>query len=57
MPRTPEEKAWFDQMKAEAAKEVGVTPGKGSTARQNGQVGGQMVKKMIEFYKNSATKE
>ena len=57
MPRTPEEKAWLAQFKDEAAREVGVTPGKGSTARQNGQVGGQMVKKMIEFYKNSATKQ
>ena len=48
--------AGLEQFKMEAAREVGVTLGQGYngelTAKQAGSVGGQMVKKMIESYKN-----
>ena len=46
--------AAMEQFKMEAAKEVGVTMGKSYngdlTAKENGSVGGMMVKKMIEKY-------
>ena len=47
----------LNQMKMEAAREVGVTLKDGYngdlTSKQNGSVGGQMVKKMIAQYENS----
>lgn len=49
-------KAYLENMKMEAANEVGVTlkPGDNGdiTSRQAGSVGGQMVKKMIEKAEN-----
>ena len=48
----PEAKAALDKFKMEAASEVGVNLSQGYngdlTSRQNGSVGGYMVKKMIE---------
>ena len=53
----PEARAAMDQFKMEAASEVGVNLKQGYngdlTARENGSVGGQMVKKMIKSYEES----
>lgn len=50
----PEARAALDRFKMEAANEVGVNLKQGYngdlTSKQNGSVGGQMVKKMIESY-------
>lgn len=50
----PEAKAALDKFKMESAREVGVDLKNGYngdlTSRQNGSVGGQMVKKMVEAY-------
>ena len=50
----PEARQALDQFKMEAASEVGVSLKQGYngdlTAKQNGSVGGQMVKKMIQKY-------
>jgi len=50
----PQAKAGLDKFKMEAAREVGVTLNEGYngdlTSRENGSVGGQMVKKMVEAY-------
>ncbi|MDP4133592.1 MAG: alpha/beta-type small acid-soluble spore protein [Bacillota bacterium] len=50
----PEAKSALDQFKMECASEVGVNLKNGYngdlTSRQNGSVGGQMVKKMIQSY-------
>ncbi|MBC2581639.1 alpha/beta-type small acid-soluble spore protein [Clostridium sp. DJ247] len=50
----PEAKAGLDKFKMEAAREVGVNLKEGYngdlTARENGSVGGQMVKRMVEAY-------
>ena len=47
----------LEQMKMQAASEVGVNLNNGYngdlTARQAGSIGGQMVKKMVESYENS----
>lgn len=54
----PQAREALDRFKMEAANEVGVNLKNGYngdlTARQAGSVGGQMVKKMIESYENSA---
>ena len=54
----PEAKAAMEQFKMQAASEVGVNLKQGYngdlTSKQAGSVGGQMVKKMIEAYENSA---
>ena len=46
----------LEQMKMQAASEVGVNLNNGYngdlTARQAGSIGGQMVKKMVEKYEN-----
>jgi len=39
----------LDQMKNEIANEFGVELGADTTARANGSVGGEMVKRMIQF--------
>ena len=48
----PEAKAYLDQLKYEVANEQGINLKQGYngdlTAKQNGTVGGYMVKKMIE---------
>ncbi len=53
----PEAKAGLDRFKMEAAKQVGVPLKEGYngdlTSRQNGSVGGQMVKTMIEQYEKN----
>lgn len=50
----PEAKAAMEKFKMEAASEVGVNLKQGYngdlTSKQNGSVGGQMVKKMIQSY-------
>jgi len=53
----PQAKAGLNKFKMEAAKEVGVNLTEGYngdlTSRQNGSVGGQMVKKMVEQYEKN----
>ncbi|MCB2295679.1 alpha/beta-type small acid-soluble spore protein [Clostridium algoriphilum] len=53
----PQAKAGLDKFKMEAAKEVGVNLTAGYngdlTSRENGSVGGQMVKKMVEAYEKN----
>ena len=50
----PEAKQALDSMKFEVARELGINLKQGSngdlTSRENGYVGGTMVKKMIEDY-------
>jgi small acid-soluble spore protein D (minor alpha/beta-type SASP) len=52
----PEAKQGLDRFKMESAKEVGVNLTEGYngnlTSRENGSVGGQMTKKMVEAYEN-----
>ena len=54
----PQAKEAMERFKMEAANEVGANLKQGYngdlTSRQAGSVGGQMVKKMIEAYENSA---
>ena len=53
----PEAKEGLNRFKMEAAQEVGVNLKQGYngdlTARENGSVGGQMVKKMVEAYERN----
>ena len=53
----PEAKAALDKFKIECASEVGVNLKNGYngdlTAKENGSVGGQMVKKMIKSYEEN----
>jgi small acid-soluble spore protein D (minor alpha/beta-type SASP) len=53
----PEAKAGLNKFKMEAAQEVGVDLKEGYngdlTSRQNGSVGGQMTKKMVEAYEKN----
>ena len=53
----PEAREWLNKFKMEAAQEVGVNLSQGYngdlTSRQNGSVGGQMVKKMVEQYEKN----
>ena len=53
----PQAKAGLNKFKMEAAKEVGVNLSEGYngdlTSRENGSVGGQMVKKMVEDYERN----
>ena len=53
----PEARAGLNKFKMEAAQEVGVNLTEGYngdlTSRQNGSVGGQMVKKMVEQYEKN----
>ncbi|WP_404454901.1 alpha/beta-type small acid-soluble spore protein [Virgibacillus necropolis] len=42
-----------DNMKEEIANELGVQPGADTTARENGSVGGEMVKRMIKIAEES----
>jgi small acid-soluble spore protein D (minor alpha/beta-type SASP) len=52
----PEAKQGLDRFKMESAREVGVNLTEGYngnlTSRENGSVGGQMTKKMVEAYEN-----
>lgn len=47
----------MNQMKEEIANEFGVQPGADTTARDNGKVGGEMVKRMIQIAENSMQNE
>lgn len=53
----PEAKEYLNKMKYEVASEQGINLKQGYngdlTAKENGTVGGYMVKKMIEQYQNS----
>ncbi|GAA0121437.1 MAG: alpha/beta-type small acid-soluble spore protein [Clostridium argentinense] len=53
----PEAREGLNNFKMEAAREVGVNLKNGYngdlTARENGSVGGQMVKKMVEAYEKN----
>ena len=53
----PQAREGLNKFKMEAAKEVGVNLTEGYngdlTSRQNGSVGGQMVKKMVEQYEKN----
>lgn len=53
----PQAKAGLDKFKMEAAREVGVSLKEGYngdlTSRENGSVGGQMVKRMVEAYEKN----
>ncbi|GLC32302.1 alpha/beta-type small acid-soluble spore protein [Clostridium omnivorum] len=53
----PQAKEGLDRFKMEAAKEVGVNLSQGYngdlTSRENGSVGGQMVKRMVEAYEKN----
>lgn len=54
----PEAKAGLNKLKNEVATEVGLSnyesADKGNlTSRQNGSVGGEMVRRMVEQYENS----
>ncbi len=53
----PESRTALDNMKFEVAQQLGVNLKQGYngnlTSRENGYVGGYMVKKMIEDYENS----
>jgi len=53
----PEARAGLNKFKMEAAQEVGVDLKEGYngdlTSRQNGSVGGQMTKKMVEQYEKN----
>jgi small acid-soluble spore protein D (minor alpha/beta-type SASP) len=53
----PEAKAGLDKFKMESAKEVSVNLTDGYngnlTSRENGSVGGQMTKKMVEAYEKN----
>ncbi|MEK6266160.1 MAG: alpha/beta-type small acid-soluble spore protein [Clostridium sp.] len=53
----PQAREGLNKFKMEAAKEVGVSLKNGYngdlTSRQNGSVGGQMVKKMVEQYEKN----
>ena len=54
----PNARAALDRLKAETASEVGVKLNEGYngdiTSRDAGQIGGNMVRKMIQSYENSA---
>ena len=54
----PESRNALEDMKFEVARELGVNLSRGYngnlSARENGQVGGQMVRKMIEDYERQA---
>jgi small acid-soluble spore protein D (minor alpha/beta-type SASP) len=53
----PEAKAGLNKFKMEAAQEVGVNLSEGYngdlTSRENGSVGGQMTKRMVEAYEKN----
>jgi hypothetical protein len=53
----PQAREGLNKFKMEAAKEVGVNLSGGYngdlTSRENGSVGGQMVKKMVESYEKN----
>lgn len=46
----------LDQMKYEIANEFGVNLGANATSRENGQVGGEITKRLVNMAKKNATK-
>jgi hypothetical protein len=46
---TPQAQQALDQLKYEIAAEIGVTLGPDTTARENGSVGGEMTKRLVQF--------
>ena len=55
-----EMKNFMNSMKMEIATELGIntiqTPGANRTARENGRIGGQMTKKLVELGKQQLNK-
>lgn len=52
--KTTRSKAYTNEdMKYEIANELGVKLGADATARQNGQVGGEMTRRLVESAKNN----
>lgn len=45
----PQANAALDQMKYEIAQEFGVNLGPDTTSRQNGSVGGEITKRLVQF--------
>jgi hypothetical protein len=45
----PQARAALDQMKYEIAAEFGVTLGPDTTSRQNGSVGGEITKRLVQM--------
>ena len=46
---TPQARQALDQMKYEIASEFGVTLGPDTTSRQNGSVGGEITKRLVQM--------
>ncbi|GED15448.1 spore protein [Aneurinibacillus migulanus] len=46
---TPQARTSLDQMKYEIASEFGVTLGPDTTSRQNGSVGGEITKRLVQM--------
>jgi hypothetical protein len=46
----------LDQMKYEIASEFGVTLGADTTSRQNGSVGGEITKRLVQIAESSFSK-
>ncbi|BAU28521.1 small acid-soluble spore protein A (major alpha-type SASP) [Aneurinibacillus soli] len=46
---TPQARQVLDQMKYEIASEFGVTLGPDTTSRQNGSVGGEITKRLVQI--------
>lgn len=42
-----------EALKAEVARELGITPGKNATAEENGRIGGEITKKLFNKGKQS----
>jgi small acid-soluble spore protein A (major alpha-type SASP) len=45
----PQSESALEQMKAEIAQEFGVQLGADATARQNGRVGGEITKRLVQL--------
>lgn len=55
--RVPGAKASVENMKYEIANEFGVNLGPDATSRQNGTVGGEITKRLVESGKNKNNKQ
>lgn len=53
----PESSRALEQMKVEIAQEFGVRLGADTTARENGSVGGEMVKRLIRLGERQLKKQ
>lgn len=54
---TPEIKTLFDQIKWEVANELGIELGAKATSLENGKVGGEITKRLIQMAKNQLLEE